>query len=212
MHKSLWLVKPCLKSALVDRKKRLILLKMKTDKHTLFGVFKQNAALPEQVFQEGWGDFLVFDSDRVFHPSFAKCFAEFSLIGNSTYGTLVNLDQLRNAGDWNDASRLLESNLGEEKYSEILKSGGPGNGWIYRMDCFSLIPDNLIWALYIERASEIGIVAFPISSRSQVLYDIFSQRLYARQIKRAFDEQMTYVFTGQGFTNEWRVELIKNYS
>lgn len=168
------------------------------------------ASLPSQVFRGNSSEFMFFESDRMFAPSFADIVKEFLSAEGTTSCCLVNLSRTRTVAYSHAAVIFLEAQVTGVEYDAQLRSGGPATGWLFSMDRYGCASDGGSWSVYCEKDNDVAVVAL----RDQSAAEQFSsplRKLHAEAIDILIRQGSAAPFPFSSLTPRWRDELRKQY-
>jgi hypothetical protein len=164
---------------------------------------------PRNVFVGRWDQFFFFDADRIFDSAFVDHVKTLLAIEGAACACLVNLDASTETAD-GDRQFFIDSNTTVSSYKDLLRGHQPGEGWIHDIGRFGCASDLCQWAIYCERNNEIAAIAI----QSQPAFDryrLLLSRLKATGVTDAVSKPMSYGFSPEALSREWRDLLIREY-
>jgi len=164
---------------------------------------------PRNVFVGPWGYYFFFDSDRIFESAFVNQVKMLLHIEGSSCACLVNLDASAETAS-SHRRFFIDRSTAPNSYKDFIKGERPGQGWIHSIDRFGCASNLCQWAVYCERGSEIAVIAI----RSQFAFDRYSlplSGLKAVRIRDAVSKPISYGFSPEALSTEWRNVLIHEY-
>ena len=161
--------------------------------------------LPENVFRGRWCEMLFFDSDLIFHRSFANLTRELLLIEGANSICMCCRHQATADLAETQSFFFLDERTTPELYITFL-----AKEWILLMGRFALISDIGRWCIYTERTQEFAIMAIADSAiRDSAGFII--DKLGALRIESALENPPSFGLTPQGLTQEGRKRLLEAY-
>jgi hypothetical protein len=118
-----------------------------------------SSRLPDQVFVESGAEFLFFESDQLFAPSFVEVAHEFMSVEGSTSCCLLNFSRTSVMDYCEVAAIFLETSMTGTEYDARLRSGGPAEGWLFDGDRYGCASDGGCWSIYCEKDNDVAVVA-----------------------------------------------------
>jgi hypothetical protein len=164
---------------------------------------------PRNVFVGQWDQFFFFDSDLLFDSAFVDQVKTLLDIEGAACACLVNLDISTETAGGN-RQFFIDRGTTPSSYKDLLRGEHPGQGWIYDIGRFGCVSDLRQWAIYCERNSEIATIA--IRSQSAIdRYGLFLSRLNAMRVTDAVSKPISYGFSPEALSAEWRNVLLQEY-
>jgi hypothetical protein len=163
---------------------------------------------PRNVFRGQWSTYF-FDSDRIFDGGFVEQVKGLLDIEGGVCACLINLDCTAEA-DRDDHVLFIERSTAPDIYRGLLRGAHPGRGWIHDMGRFACSSDLCQWLIYCERASEIAVIGIRSGASVERYAPLLSQ-LNAAQIAEAIGKPLSYGFSSEALSSQWRSELLKDY-
>jgi hypothetical protein len=164
---------------------------------------------PRNVFLGQWRDFLFFDSDWIFDAAFVEQVKLLLAIEGGTCVCLANLE-----GDpqlYQDEQPLfIEQSTTQGVYRSFLGGSDPINGWMYNVGRFGCTSDVGQWCIYCERRSEIAVIGFLSSAPTEPYMPLVAQ-LKAARIADAIEGRLSYGFSPEALSEQWRGMLLQEY-
>lgn len=163
---------------------------------------------PRNVFRGSWSCFF-FDSDRMFVGEFVRIVQGQLTNESGECACLIKLDH-HHQSTGSDHSIFIDHSTTPENYQELLKGAEPGHGWIDDMDRFGCSSDIGDWSVYCERMNEIAVVGLRPGTGGRQFHRLLSQ-LCAARISDAIQQPLSYGFSSEALSPQWRDELLKEY-
>ena len=167
-------------------------------------------SLPSQVFKGCFSEFMFFESDRMFAPSFADVVRELLSTEGTTSCCLVNLSRTHTMAYSQAAAIFLDAQMTGVEYDVQLRSGGPATGWLFSIDRYGCASDGGSWSIYCEKDNDMAVVAL----RGQSAVERFSsplRELHAETIDILIRQGSAGPFPFSSLTPRWRDELGRQY-
>ncbi|QET05837.1 hypothetical protein FOB72_28175 [Cupriavidus pauculus] len=169
-----------------------------------------DALLPEFVFSGAWRRFLFCESDRIFGKHFIDAVTELMCLEDGTVSCIVNLDATPVLEFESVAAIYIDRVTTVDEYNEALRSGGPGNGWLYRVDRYVCVSDAGAWCIYCEKSNDVAVIALRDDAHYERFHGPLGQ-LWAKPIKELVEGGASALFPFDHLVPEWRKALLENY-
>ena len=165
---------------------------------------------PENPFRGKWDAFHFFDPDLLFESQFVEKLRLLLSCEPGTSVRLCNIDIAGAGGTFEESSIFLDIEMSGQAYMDHLRRGGPGSGWVYRMERYGYASDGGHWCIYCERANEIAAIAVRWNGST----DRFTAPLRqfdALPIQRAIDKPSSYGLSARGLPEAWRDKMLQAF-
>ncbi len=113
--------------------------------------------LPEQVFRPGWGEFLVFDGDWVFEPTFLAAAQAMLMAEGSECICITDLGSEHDARE--PRSIWIDRSTSPEAYRAAVLGRSGVDDWRIPFSVMTMASDRGTWAGYFEQCEEFILLA-----------------------------------------------------
>jgi len=150
------------------------------------------------------------ESDRIFGKHFIDAVTELMCLEDGTVSCIVNRDITPVLEFGSVAAIYIDRITTIDEYNEALRSGGPGNGWLYRVDRYVCVSDAGAWCIYCEKSNDVAVIALRDDADYERFHGPLGQ-LWAKPIKELVEGGASALFPFDHLVPEWRKALLENY-
>lgn len=162
---------------------------------------------PRNVFCGEWSTFF-FDSDWILDAAFVETVKALLLVEGSACACLMNVD--RPTSSERDRLFFIEADTTPDSYQALL-GREPPDGWVYDFGRFGCSSNLGQWVMYCEHTNEIAVIGLRSGVRVEPYAPILA-RFGAARIGEAIRLPLSYGFSPDALTPQWRNELLREYA
>lgn len=171
---------------------------------------KLEEALPSQVFRGDNLDFLFFEADRVFTPSFVEVVIELMSVEGANSSCLSKIDRSNEPSCRVDSAIFIEDGMTPAVYDAQIRRGGPASGWLFGVDHYGCASDVGNWIIYCEKDNDVAVIAL----RGRNAVDLFLSpitKLHAKGVDALIRQGSSAPFPFNSLVLSWRTGLSSQY-
>lgn len=167
----------------------------------------EHRRFPKNVFGGDWSVFFFFDSDWIFDAQFVQKARELLEIEDGKCVCITDLDAHHGL---EGSSFFIEKETIGSDFQSFLNDPSIENRWVSSVDRFGCTSDKSKWCIYCEKRNEIAVIAVRDNSAIEKYWAVVTQ-FKALPIDQAIVMPVSYGFSEQALSSEWRDEFLKQY-
>ncbi|NEJ72839.1 hypothetical protein GR197_20240 [Rhizobium phaseoli] len=177
---------------------------MKTGRQNkIFSMLNLENSLPDQVFNKPFQYFRFMEVDLVFSEAFGCSVLSWIDAENSDS---LRIGKIVESSSCVDQIRQLNPGSSGTDYVNLLRDGGPDQGWFYDMGTYAIASDTGRWCVYCERYNEVAVLGLDEQS-----FVRFSDQLTSLPVQRIEEMVSNKIYPFDCLTPRWNSRLIQNY-
>jgi hypothetical protein len=174
------------------------------------GSINLDAMLPENVFERPFSQFVFFEADRLFEPSFMRILSDLLDKETANVACLLNLGVAPGSNYKESDLLFLNHTISGADYMGHLREKRSFDVWLYMVDRYVCASDVGQWTIYCEKGEDIAVCAFrEPDGRRRFTREVIA--LNATPIEDIYRTSPRGCFAFSNLTADWRDSLAKSY-